>query len=122
MAAPSRVAATGMAATPAADTPLVRLQLASFRSRANADRFAAANQIGWNDCVLGKRLGVLPPGRDSLPERCTARVDVEVLVVEPARVHGRTFYRVMTRRFPASDLWGPVNAFRLAGIDPLVVK
>lgn len=100
----------------------VRLQIASFRSERAALGFAATHQLAWNDCVLGHRLGVVPPDRASLPSHCTAQVELVLLDVVPAVVSGRPVYRVVTRPFPEEDLWGAVTAYRLAGIDAVVVK
>ena len=104
------------------DVPHVRLQIASYTSPVRAARFIDEHQLAWNECVLGKRLGVLPPGRTELPEICTAQTNVEVLRVQPARVRGITVYRVVTRPIPIDDLWGPLTAYRLAGFEPAVIK
>jgi len=111
-------ASGGRGSTPAA----VRLQIASFESRARAEAFIRDNQLGWNDCVLGKRLGVLPPGVTELPEYCTAQTDVEVLRIESDRVRGTAVHRVMTRPIPLGQLWGPLTAYQLEGFEPVLVK
>ena len=102
--------------------PWARLQIASFTSPVRAARFIDRHQLGWNECVLGKRLGVLPPGRTELPEVCTSQTHVEVLRVDPARVRGTTVFRVVTRPIPIGELWGPLNAYRLAGFEPAIIK
>ena len=117
------VAAGGGASTvPPAPQPTVRLQIASFSSRAMALDFIRWNQLGWNECRLGRELGVLPPGWDSLPPVCSAQVDVEVLRVESAQTRGRTVHRVMTRQLRLDELWGPLTAYETAGFDPVIVK
>jgi len=102
----SFVAASGSSAAVVApqDLPTARLQIASFTSPIRAAAFIRDHQLGWNECVLGRELGVLPPGWTELPERCTAQTDVEVLEVRQARVHGSTFHRVVTRPLPVDEL------------------
>jgi hypothetical protein len=113
-------ASDGLAADSA--VPAVRLQIVSFRSPERAAQFVANHQLGWNECVLGKQLGVLPPGRSELPEVCTAQTDVEVLEVRSAALGGRPIHRVTTRAIPIDQLWGPLTAYRQAGFEPLIVK
>lgn len=100
----------------------VRLQIASFRSAPAARRFAEKNQLAWNDCWVARQLGVPVPGSDVVPETCTARAKFAVLRVERAVVNGALRYRVRTAPLPVDDLWGGLNAYRLAGHDPLVIK
>lgn len=100
----------------------VRLQIASFRSASAAARFAAVNQLAWNDCWVARQLGVPVPGSDLQPEVCTAMAKFAVLRVERATVGGAPRYRVRTAPVPVADLWGALNAYRLAGHDPLVIK
>lgn len=114
--------AVGASGEAVVDRDTVRLQVGSFRTRSTAKRFAASHQLAWNDCVLGQRLGVVPPGRASLPAHCTAQAQIALLDVERAFVGGRAVYRVVTQPIAAVDLWGAVQAFRLAGLEPLVVK
>lgn len=109
-------------ATESVGPPVVRLQIASFTSASRAGAFVHDHQLGWNECVLGKELGVLPPGWAELPEQCTAQTDVEVLEIQRASVRGSTVYRVVTRPLTPSELWGPLNAYRLAGFEPAVIK
>lgn len=122
--APARAASAGggAATVPPAPQPTVRLQIASFSTRAMALDFIRWNQLGWNECRLGRELGVLPPGWDTLPPVCSAQVDVEVLEVESAQARGRTVHRVMTRQLPLDELWGPLTAYEAAGFHPVIVK
>lgn len=111
----------GGGAPPPAPQP-ARLMIASFHSASGAANFIRDHQLGWNECVLGKELGVLPPGVAELPEHCTAQTHVEVLEILRARVNGANVSRVVTRPIPADELWGPLTAYRLAGFDPVIIK
>jgi hypothetical protein len=103
-------------------SPSAKLQLASFGNPEAARRFVEAEQLAWNDCWVARQLGVPVPGTASVPGHCTARAQVALLHVEPAVVEGRRRYRVRTSPIPVRRLWGAVNAYRLAGHSPVVVK